>query len=109
MASSDPYHRSAARTARFEEMSPTGRKLRGPLADLIDLQHATGHHVAIAFANPGPIHEALSKALAPVRDFLEWPLVDGIAPLAAVRPGVLVYRTGRPVRSVHELATVFTD
>ncbi len=109
MATSDPSHRSASRTARFEEMRPTGRKVRGPLGDLIDLQHASGHHVAVRFANPGPIHEALSSALAPVRDFLEWPLVDGIAPLVAVRPGVLVYRTGRPVRTVQELVTVFAD
>ncbi|MEN0066489.1 MAG: hypothetical protein AAGA48_30410 [Myxococcota bacterium] len=109
MASSDPTNRSASRTARFEEMRPMGRKLLGPIADFIDLSHATGHHVAVAFADPRPIHEAFGHALAPVRDFLEWPLVDGIAPLAAVRPGLLVYRTGRPVRSVHELAAVFAE
>jgi len=109
LASSDPSDRSTARTARFEDMRPTGRKVRGPLADLVDLAHPTGHHVALTFANAGPIHEALSNALAPVRDFLEWPLVDGLAPLAAVRPGILVYRTGRPVRSIHELVGVYAE
>lgn len=90
-------------------MRPTRRKVRGPIADLVELTHATGHHVAITFSDAAAIHDALGHALAPVRDFLEWPLVDGLGSLAAVRPGVLVYRTGRPVRTVHELVGVFAE
>ena len=52
--------------------------------------------------------EAVGGGLAPIQDFLELPMVDGVAPLAVALPGLLVYRTGE-VRTARELIGVFAE
>ncbi|MEQ1507585.1 MAG: hypothetical protein ABMB14_35470, partial [Myxococcota bacterium] len=94
--------------ARFEEMAIGARRVRGPISDLVDLSMGGVHHVAVAFHDDFRDDPALAAALDPVRDFLELPMAEGVAPLIAARRGVFAYRVPAG-RTVRELVSVFAE
>ncbi|MCB9685446.1 MAG: hypothetical protein H6735_10435 [Alphaproteobacteria bacterium] len=90
-------------------MKPHGRRVRGPVSDLVELRGPTGDRShAIAYHDAFRDDPALGTGLDVLRSFLELPMVDGIAPLRASRRGFLVYATP-DVRTVRELIGVFAE
>ncbi|MFT4625402.1 MAG: hypothetical protein ACI8PZ_004070, partial [Myxococcota bacterium] len=78
---------------------PTGRRIRGPLADLVELRDPDGLGMAVVY----PPDWADEGALV-VPEALAEPGVAGVAPLIDGVPGVLVYAAVEGARSVKELA-----
>ncbi|MBX2796435.1 MAG: hypothetical protein KTR31_02165 [Myxococcales bacterium] len=95
-------------TARFEQMTPTRRRVRGVISDLVELEHDGDTFVAVVYHDDFRHADLFSTGAATMRDFLELPMVDGIAPLVASLPSIVVYRTGS-VRTVRELVGVYAE
>jgi hypothetical protein len=93
---------------RFEEMTVGVRRVRGPISDVVDLDRRGARYIAIAFQEAYRDDPALAAGLDPFRDFLELPMVEGVAPLAAWRRGVFAYPVPRG-RTVRELVGVFAE
>jgi hypothetical protein len=93
---------------RFEEMTVGVRRVRGPISDVVDLDRRGARLVAIAFQEAYRDDQALAAGIDPFRDFLELPMVEGVAPLAAWRRGVFAYPVPRG-RTVRELIGVFAE
>ena len=75
-------------------MRTTGRNLRGPASDLVELDGANGlRHTAIVFHPRHMNHSAINDALTVVRDYLGSPMVTGMVELADVdeAAGAYVY------------------
>ncbi len=92
-------------TARLAGFRPTGRRVRAPGLDLVELRGATtddaapaDHHAAVL----APELWAAPRVTGIDLHFLEQPGIPGIAPLVARGPGLLVYATG-PVRWLRPL------
>src|SRR6185295_13119619 len=94
--------------SRFEEMTPRGRRVKGPISDLVELDANGARAHAIAFHDDYRTDPALVAGLDGIRDFLELPMVDGICPLGSARNGAFAYATGE-VRTVRELVGVFAE
>ena len=96
---------------RFPGLSPTGRRVRSPTTDLIELQDDSGKLlVALAFRDAYRDAPMLDKGIATIRDFLEMPMIPGVGELKLHPPGTgtFVYPTGR-CRSLWELSGCFDD
>lgn len=92
-------------------MRTTGRKLRGPASDLVELDGANGlRHTAIVFHPRYIEHNAINDALTVVRHYLGSPMVTGMVELADVDPetAAYVYPTGQ-CWSVAEVIRVLAD
>ncbi|MCA9493642.1 MAG: hypothetical protein KC621_27105, partial [Myxococcales bacterium] len=90
-------------------MKPHGRRVRGPVSDLVELRGPSGDRShAIAYHDAFRDDPALGTGLDVLRSFLELPMVEGIAPLRFTRRGFLVYATP-DVRTVRELIGVFAE
>lgn len=92
-------------------MRTTGRDLRGPASDLVELDGANGlRHTAIVFHPRHMNHSAINDALTVVRDYLGSPMVTGMVELADVdeAAGAYVYPTGQ-CWSVAEVIRLLAD
>ena len=77
-------------------LTPTGRTLRGPASDLVELTSANGlRHTAIVFHEEYRSHRAINEALEVVTGFLSAPMVTGLSELVERDPGAFVYPTGQ--------------
>ena len=87
------------------------RRFSGPAAKLIDLvdDHAR-HHIAIHFYEDYHDHPALNDSLYTVLDFLQSPMLAGIAPLIEhdEQKGAFIFSTGK-CWSVAEVIRVCAD
>ena len=75
----------------------TGRSIRGPAADLVELCDENGfRHTAIVFHEDYRSHPAIGPAVDVARGFLEDPFVTGLVELVGSDPelGAFVYPTG---------------
>jgi len=91
-------------------MTPTGRRVTGPGADLVELESGNGlKHTAIVFHAAWRDHPSLGAPLMRALPFLEEPGIAGIAPLVAHDPdeGAFVYATGTVV-SLADVLRVFS-
>jgi hypothetical protein len=96
--------------ARFEEMTHRGRVVRGPLSDLVELDDGSGGRlVAVCHHDEVRADPALTTGLDPVRDFLAFPMVEGLARLEHARDGVFGYAVPPDLRTVRELSGVFAE
>lgn len=89
----------------------TGRKLRGPGSDLVELDSPKGlKHTAVQFHPEYRSHNAINDALSVVRGFLESPMVTGLVELVRDDPneGAFIYPTGQ-VWSVAEVIRTMAD
>ncbi len=89
----------------------TGRILRGPASDLVELDSDNGlKHTAIVFHPEYRDHNGINDALDVVRGFLESPMVTGLIELVAHdrEQGAFVYPTGQ-CWSVAEVIRVLAD
>ncbi len=76
----------------------TQRVLKGPGADLVELESTEGYlHTAVVFHPEYRKHPAITRALSVVLGFLESPMVTGLSELVAhdYQQGAFVYPTGR--------------
>ncbi len=92
-------------------LQPTGRQLREPTGQIVELVDAEGLVcVGIQFDPPWCGHPALTRPVTLVRSFLEYPMVVGLVELAHADPegGRFVYPTG-PVLTVKELMRAYSD
>ncbi len=90
---------------------PTGRRLRGPASELVELDSPKGlKHTAIVFNPEYRDHNGINDALAVVLGFLESPMVTGIVELVEHdrANGAFVYPTGQ-VWSIAEVVRYFAD
>ena len=95
--------------ARFEDMSPTRRRVRGPLFDLVELSTDDGtRFVAMVFHEAYRSTQPPDGGVAAIADFMALPMVSGIAPLAVTLPGLLVYQA-EELRTARELIAVFGE
>ncbi|TVQ94651.1 MAG: hypothetical protein EA397_01145, partial [Deltaproteobacteria bacterium] len=81
----------------FGEKKPTGHGIRGPAADLIELEGPDGRlHTALLFAETFLEEPAIHDGVAAVRAFLDMPMVPGVVALGdwVEREGLFVYPTG---------------
>ncbi len=89
----------------------TGRRLRGPASDLVELDSANGlKHTAVVFHPEYRNHHAINDALSVVRGFLESPWVTGLVELVGDDPeaGAFIYPTGQ-IWSVAEIIRMLAD
>ena len=92
-------------------LRPTGRRLRGPASDLVELDSDNGlKHTAIVFHPEHRGHAGINDALVVVRGFLESPWVTGLVELVGhdAEQGAFVYPTGQ-VWSVAEAIRLLAD
>lgn len=92
-------------------MQTTGRQLRGPASDLIELEGGNGlRHTAVSFHPQYRSHNGINDALTVVQGFLETPLVTGLMELVAQDRdhGAFIYPTGQ-VWSVAETIRLLAD
>ena len=92
-------------------LTPTGRKLRGPASDLVELDAPNGlKHTAIVFHPEHRDHNGINDALSVVVGFLESPMVSGIIELVGhdQPEGAFLYPTGQ-VWSLKEVVTALYD
>ncbi|MFM2248479.1 MAG: hypothetical protein RL071_4554, partial [Pseudomonadota bacterium] len=92
-------------------LTPTGRKLRGPASDLVELDAPNGlKHTAIVFHPEHRDHNGINDALSVVLGFLESPMVSGIIELVGhdQPEGAFLYPTGQ-VWSLKEVVTALYD
>ena len=74
---------------------PTGRRLRGPASDLVELNGENGlRHTAIVFHDEYLEHRALNQSFELVRGFLESPWVTGLVELSDRQGSAFVYPCG---------------
>ncbi len=101
--------------AGFEGLVPSGRRVRGPITDLveleaIELQRGSRRLTAIRFAEDWRGDPALGTGLDPIRAFLQLPMVEGLSALEAGAPGSGVFvNTTSATRSVRELIGIFAE
>ncbi len=82
---------------RFPRLSPTGRRVRAPTTDLIELENEDGKSfIALAFRAAYRDAPVLDKGIATVREFLDMPMVPGLAEIKihAEATGVFGYPGG---------------
>ncbi len=92
-------------------MRTTGRLLRGPASDLVELDGANGlRHTAIQFHDAYRDHNAINDALEVVRHYLQSPMVTGMIELVDIdhEHGAYVYPTGQ-CWSVAEIIRLLAD
>ncbi len=92
-------------------MRTTGRQLRGPASDLVEVEGDNGlRHTAVCFHPQYRSHNGINDALTVVAGFLETPLVAGLMELVAQDPehGAFCYPTGQ-VWSVAEVIRLLAD
>jgi hypothetical protein len=92
-------------------LRPTGRQLREPTGQLVELVDAEGLVcLGVEFDAPWRGDPALSRAVSLVRSFLEYPMVVGLVELAHadLEAGRFVYPTGS-VLTVKELVRAHSD
>ncbi len=92
-------------------MTPTGRRVTGPAADLVELDSEKGlKHTAVVFHAEWRDHASLGSPLQSVLPFLEDPGVGGILPLVqhSQEEGAFVYATGTVV-SLAEVFRVYAE
>ncbi|NCG19882.1 MAG: hypothetical protein GWP91_12810, partial [Rhodobacterales bacterium] len=89
---------------------PTGRRVKEPIADLVEWVHEGISHTLVVFHEDFRDDDAFGSGIAPIRDFLDKPCVMGITGLAEQpsAPGVFAYKTG-VVRTVRELISIMAD
>lgn len=95
----------------MSDFNPTGRRLLGPGADLLELDSDSGlRHTAIVFHPEYRGHRAINEALDVVRGFLEAPLVAGLVELVGHdrEEGSFIYPTGQSW-SVAEVIRLLAD
>ena len=96
------------RMARFEDMTLTRRRVRGPIYDLVELESEGRTFAALVFHEGYRRQEPPDGGVRAILDFLELPMVDGIAPLSVTLPGVAVYASGK-VRTVREILGIYAE
>ena len=92
-------------------MRTTGRRLRGPASDLVELEGDNGlKHTAVVFHEEYRAHRGVNEALGVVQGFLESPWVSGLVELVGIDSpaGAFVYPTGQ-AWSVAEAIRVLAD
>lgn len=92
-------------------MARTGRILRGPASDLIELEGKNGlRHTAVVFHPAYRRHNGINDALSVVLGFLKAPMVTGLVELVShdSEAGAFVYPTGQ-VWSVAEVIRLLAD
>jgi hypothetical protein len=92
-------------------MTPTGRRIAGPAADLVELDSDKGlKHTAIVFHEEHRSHVALHQDLKGGLSFLERPMVTGLAELSArdVDQAAFIYPTGT-IWSAAEVVRAMAD
>ncbi len=91
---------------------PTGRRISGPSADLVELDDGRDglKHTAIAFHERYRGHSVLNRGIEIIRSFLDFPMVTGLLEVSAWLPdqGVFVYPTGTSWTAM-ELLRSFRD
>ena len=92
-------------------LTPTGRVIKGPASDLIELDSEKGlKHTAVIFDPIYRDHQSLNASLQERLGFMEEPGVDGLLRLAHYEPrdGAFVYPTGS-VWSIAEIVRMLAD
>jgi len=93
------------------EFSDTGRSIRGPASDLVEVTSSNGlRHTAIVFHPEFRSHRGINTDLDVVIGFLESPLVTGLSDLVArdESVGAFVYPTGQ-AWSISEVIRSLSD
>jgi hypothetical protein len=91
--------------------TPTGRRISGPSADIVEVDSPSGdRRVALVFNDRFRDHTVLTTDVDMVRSFMEFPMVPGVSDLAWHEPGsgVFIYDTGE-VWSLFEVIRAIRD
>ena len=91
--------------------TPTGRRLKGPASDIVELTRDDGEMLsAIVFHPEYHSHPAINEALDVVARFLEDPMVHDLVELVGRDPsqGAFVYDTG-PTWAVADIIRILAD
>jgi hypothetical protein len=90
-------------------LTPTGKRLRGPASDLVELNGEDGfRHTAVVFHDEYREHRALNESFEMVRGFLESPWVTGLVELGSRDGAAFVYPCGESW-SVAEIIRLLAD
>ena len=86
---------------RFPGLSPTGRRVRTPTTDFIELEDSDGKLlIAVAFREAYRDAPILDKGIETIKPFLEMPMIPGLGELKVtlLAPGRTFIPAGTPAR-----------
>ena len=94
----------------FGDLAPTGRRVKGPIFDLIELSGGDARWTAVVYQEDFRDDPALDAGLSAIRTFIDMPMVDGLLGLShhPEKSGCFVYKTG-VVRTVRELTSIMGE
>ncbi len=95
----------------FAGMQPTGRRIAGGTADLVELDDGADEglrHTALVFHERYREHDALRTGIEIARGFMEFPMVSGLVELSHWLPeqGTFIYPTGTAWTATEVLRTL---